>query len=155
MWLQKRHTDTPCCDSFLQEKVLFRKITLIFFFNLRMEIVREPHHCLAVLFLHSPNPPSWDFFTFALSPLGFIYDKSSVRCSVFPVNSSYGHGLPGVKSYFWALGSLLCSREHSCWETKIGDAIPILKNLTLDHMMPAQKSVKALNGKSPKVPKSP
>lgn len=69
MWLHKRHTYTPCCDPFLQGKALFRKISWI---SLRMETVREPHHCLAVLFLHSPNPPSWDFFTFALSPLCFI-----------------------------------------------------------------------------------
>lgn len=67
----------------------------------------------------------------------------------FPENSSCSHGLPGVKNNCWALGSLLCSTEHSCWETQIGDAIPVLKNLTLDHVMPHQKSVKALNGKSP------
>lgn len=154
LWLQERHTYTPCCDPFLWGKVLFRKILLI---SLRCKDGNSKRtsplpSCALSSF---PKSSQLGFLHFCSVFTGFHlwHDKSGVRCFVFPVNSSYGHGLPGVKNNFWVLG--ICSTEHSCWETKIGDAIPILKNLTLDHVMPPQKSVKALNGKSPKCSKIP
>lgn len=41
---------------------------------------------------------------------------------------------------------------HSCWETQIGDATPVLENLSLGYVTAPQKAVKVLVGKSPHVP---
>lgn len=70
--------------------------------------MRQPSLCLAVLFPHSLDPPSWDFSPRAHRQwLSAVAQQKQCQLLVSPGDWSYGHGLPGVNKSCWALGSLL------------------------------------------------
>lgn len=70
---------TSCCDPFhfLLGRVHFRKALLI---SLRF---KGGNSNPAMLFLHFPNPPGWDFSTFPLSGVGFSYGTAKAASGVY------------------------------------------------------------------------